>query len=128
MTHTNRLDTTGRVGCNNPGKPCICHIATWEQMPEILQGYLRAMLTSDDVSKGVPRKECLELSDLDQVLVSRSYEEIVEWARRRPEVLKTESVGEMLWKARQQGLEGLSPVKIFVGTDNMVHMMDLSPS
>lgn len=30
------LDTSGRVECAGPAKPCVCHAATWAQLDAYL--------------------------------------------------------------------------------------------
>ena len=40
-----QLDTSGRVACTDPAKPCVCHAATWGQLPPAARGYIRAIFT-----------------------------------------------------------------------------------
>jgi hypothetical protein len=44
MTFT--LDTTDRVSCTDPSKPCICHASTWDRVPPIAQGFLHEAFAS----------------------------------------------------------------------------------
>lgn len=44
MNTTFTLDTSGRVSCTDPTKPCICHAATWDRLDPFTQGYVAALL------------------------------------------------------------------------------------
>jgi hypothetical protein len=48
------LDTSGRVECSDPAKPCVCYAATWDQLNHFTRAATEALFAGLERENGQP--------------------------------------------------------------------------
>jgi hypothetical protein len=142
------IDTSGRVACTDPTKPCICHAATWDRLDAFTQGYVEALFAELDQarlaayraapwgSRGREVPVRAAFSWLAPETLARIMEDCGRALRDRRSGYYAESAvaGKQFWAARQEAFRSwghafayqfrndFPPLTLYLGDDGKVRL------
>jgi hypothetical protein len=134
---TFKVDTSGRIACTDPSKPCICHAATWDQLSPFVQGYVEAMFsTRFDGLDGTARYEAetygksWRFSDVAPETLARIMEDCERFLALFGlcDVATSQKCGRIFWEQRSDPVwcsslvERFPPLTPYLGGDGKIYL------